>query len=311
MSRIGVKSISLASIWQPLGFKKDVLFFDKIKISQVLLSGAFSVAFEFLKQDKSLDASQVERNLKEIDYLLGIDVVQLSKVGELPILTDPSAEESQAFFDVIEAGAKMEEILSKKRKREADYDQALKYALGYSDLYTRVESLSLSKQDNSHTYFPLLTQPTSFKKGEDVVFKFVFEQIPMPDDKADWKKVLEFRSDPDTKMKYYALMSWITNVSKEDLTATQLSEKFQWLYREYKNQYEIHKLEYQMTCWESIFVSTAELIGSWQTPSLASVLTSFYKVRKEHINLLKAEKSFIGRELAFISKAQNSFSKKM
>lgn len=129
----------------------------------------------------------------------------------------------------------------------------------------------------------------------------------MPADTVSWEQIMDFKADLDSKAKYYALINWINETSKSNLSFSEIEDKFKYLYHEYCQLYERHKMATKFNNIEVLITGAIDIISNIATARAGSLLSTLYKIKKENLQLLKDERSFSGRELAYIHKVNNTF----
>jgi hypothetical protein len=96
-----------------------------------------------------------------------------------------------------------------------------------SDAITRLISLLLQDRYEHLEVYPLLAKPpeeykTTKKEG---VLNFVLSKIPQPAESVSWEQLMDFKADPDTMNKYYALIKWVNTMSHKDSSSHELMDE--------------------------------------------------------------------------------------
>jgi hypothetical protein len=71
--------------------------------------------------------------------------------------------------------------------------------------------------------------PELAAKGKSDAIKIVLRSLPLPDEKTPWEQILEYRNDPDSRQKFFALRNWMSDVARSNLTPIEIGEKFNFL----------------------------------------------------------------------------------
>ena len=75
------------------------------------------------------------------------------------------------------------------------------------------------------------------------VYQVVLRNLPIPDDTTSFEQIIDFRNDAESREKIIALKNWINEMSKGNLSASELDDKLQYLANEYKRYTKLHKMK--------------------------------------------------------------------
>jgi hypothetical protein len=309
MGRIGIKSIAMQDLTHPISLKRDILFFDKIQTEISLFEKASMFANEIVSHPKIHGGRKkiYEGNIKDIHFLRKRGLLEFSKPTGISgkNLTDED-------IDLLKPALEYEKtinLLNDNVRPLTDEEtvDVMEFYIKFPSFFARTQALALSKEDNTNTYIPLIRDDQCFKTGKESVIRFVLKQLPEPAENVEWQHILEFKSDPNTASRYFALLKWINDISKRNLSAIEFEDEFMSLYTDYCQQYKLHKMESKLNLLETLVVGVTDVLGRFETPQLTSLVSSYLNYRKQGINLLKAEASMPGRELAYIYKANERF----
>jgi len=87
------------------------------------------------------------------------------------------------------------------------------------------------------------------------------------------------------------------------LTGNEIEEKYKELFFEYTDRFRIHKMKHKAGILE-IVATVATKIATLKFDEASNAL---FSIIKKEVNLLEAESSFPGREIAYIHKAKETF----
>jgi hypothetical protein len=144
---------------------------------------------------------------------------------------------------------------------------------------------------------PELSQGTG--SIEDVI-EITINQLPIPDDSTSWEQIIDFRNDPDTETKFRRFRVWMNKIARANLTPLEVEQELEWMLDEYRQHMELHKMKTNTSALETILVSLGDR-------KFGDIVKGFFSVKHKQIALLEAEAKAPGREIAFISKAQETF----
>src|SRR5260221_12380978 len=164
----------------------------------------------------------------------------------------------------------------------------------------RIDALMLSARYNIEC-FPIIFSTNSIRQQEkkENVFQFLLNEIPEPDDSTPWEQIIDFRSDEDTRLKYLALINWVNEVAKTNLSVNEIKDKYEYLYLDYKTGYERHKIKSTLSTLEIIAVAGTAFFTN-NVPIALTLVSNFLKIGMSTMNLLKEEGNLPGKEIAYI-----------
>ena len=144
-----------------------------------------------------------------------------------------------------------------------------------------------------------MNRQIEFNNVKSDTLHFVLSGIPDPDHTVSFEQLFDFKNDPDTQKKFYRLMSWINEVSKGQLTINEIEDKYKELLFEYSERLRIHKMKNNLSNLEIITTIGAQLT----TLKFDEINKTILSIKRRELNLMEAETSFPGKELAYIHKA--------
>ncbi len=129
-----------------------------------------------------------------------------------------------------------------------------------------------------------------------------------------WEQIKDFRSDPTSRSKFFALKDWINEVASMNPPCTEVEDKLKARIADYETHMKVHKLKRKLdtlkiiACAEVGFLTTAKLTG-WGTLMTAAgmIVTPFFTIKQQQVKLLEAEQKGPGREIAYIVKSRETF----
>jgi hypothetical protein len=144
---------------------------------------------------------------------------------------------------------------------------------------------------------PELPRPSG---GVEEVIKVAINHLPIPDDSTSWEQIIDFRNDPDTGVKFRRFRHWMNEIAKSTMTPIEIEQKLEYLLDEYQQHMEHHRMKTNASTLETILVSLGDR-------KFGDIAKSLFSVRHRKLALLEGELKSPGREIAFISKAQETF----
>jgi hypothetical protein len=313
MNKTAVISISYQDLINPLFFKKNLLLFDKLVVVKETLEIARQLV-DLRYRSKSFDDTNYLFNNQIIDSLEREGLLEFAKVNE-PLSVDLKKYAGKSEEELDAVAVELKKITSEAKKlhdeirllveKKSLVDIIPDLATTFPSNFVRLISIQLNFK--GFEAYPLFHKETSYENmgKKEAVLKFVLKQLPDPDDNISLDNLLEFRKDPDTLAKYYALIKWVNEVAKKDFNIHEIQDEYRYLYHQYRQHFKIHNIKSKQVILE-IFVTGAIDAFCGQL-SVGNVSTSLFNLWKHHLNLLEAETNFAGREIAYIHKTEKAF----
>jgi len=314
MSKQGVIGIDYRDIINPIPFKKKLLLFDKLIVAEETLEIA-RLLVSLRARGTNFDDTNYNFNNQTIDFLGNEGFLEFAKIDNKPIIGDFAPYESKTKEELETVLREIKKITSESENLRDKLKSLVEkrniweiipdLATTFSSNFPRLISLKLNF--NGLESYPLFTKDPLYENigKKETVLKFILNQLPEPDDSVSFDRLLDFRKDPNTLKKYYALVRWVNEVAKKDFNLHEIQEEYKHLYYEYDDQFKIHNIKSKRGVLE-IIVTTAIDVLSGQL-SAGGVSTSFFSLWNHSLNLLEAESNFTGKEIAYIHKAEKSF----
>lgn len=175
------------------------------------------------------------------------------------------------------------------------------------DVILRQKAYTLSTI-NSGEYYPILKADPisdSSEKKSDVI-KFILKDLPVPDPNTPWEQIIDFRKDDETRGRYLALINWVNEVSRSELSMNEISEKYDYLYHEYRQAYNRHKISSGLGVVE-ILAACGTAIASGNVGLIPGLVNNLFKIGTFSMNMLKEEGKIPGREISYMYHSKNVF----
>jgi hypothetical protein len=149
----------------------------------------------------------------------------------------------------------------------------------------------------------------SLDDGSKTVLQVVLNQIPLPDDSTPWEAIIEWRNDPDARKQLRRLKRWMRKIATESESPTLIQEELLYLLDEYNDHLTRHKLKTTTSVLQSLLSTTAEIAGNLASFKWGTAVENLFILRKRRIDLLEAEHTAPGREVAYIANITQAFKK--
>lgn len=139
------------------------------------------------------------------------------------------------------------------------------------------------------------------------VIDIVLDQLPMPSELTPWEAILDFRADTEAQGYLQGLKVWMSEIARQELTATEAREKLDWLLFQHQQHMKAHKLAYQWGTLGGAFVATAEILEDLVKFKWGKAVGAVVSIVDRRLELMKAELANPAKEISYIVKAQEQF----
>ncbi|HLJ90838.1 MAG TPA: hypothetical protein VKZ53_28800 [Candidatus Angelobacter sp.] len=141
------------------------------------------------------------------------------------------------------------------------------------------------------------------------VLDIVLNNFPLVPANTPWEQLLDFRSDPDARHKRLALYRWISQIAKGERSYAEIQEELEWLLMEYEQHMQLHGLKAVKGFLQTLLSLGAGTLESLFKLKLSELVKLPFVFQERKIALLEAERNAPGRELAYLVKVHDSFTR--
>lgn len=304
---VGVTSV--ASVGNISKLKQELLMFDRLTFSDDSFLSAFlrgkGMAYNANELEWLLEEGLIFKYVPKLNKRLERDSKYkqyLRLIGAIDEQIDKSFKESE---------------LSSRRLDLPGTDISIpritlpKHIGQFRDeIFCRLKAYQLQRLESLQAY-PLFYESAYTNKvsipRKTKVIQISLGFLPKPDESTPWEKILDYRADPDSKGKFFALRNWMNEIARSDIDPREIEEKLEWLIYDYQRHLDLHRLKSTMGNFETIVVTTADILENLTKMRWGKLAQSFFSIRKRKIALLEAELTSPGAEVAYIVKTQGSF----
>ena len=291
---------------EPLPFKRLSLLFDKIYIRDKIFSP------EVLKynKDEYFEShgefwQSVFTNLKEVEYLTEKNILSIYE-GDYTYGVEES-EKKQLTEIFKNVSPDYRKVMTGGFSDISSHSLTDKIFAESTSISARVDALMLANRHDIECFPVVFSTNLVQQEGKkENIFQFLLNDIPEPNDSTSWEQIIDFRSDEDTRLKYLAMINWVNEVAKSNLSVSELKDKYEYLYLDYKRGYERHKIKSTFSTLE-IIAATGIAFITPNIPMALNLASNFFKIGTLTMNLLKEEDSLPGKEIAYIYHANKEF----
>ena len=303
METIGVTTIDPWFVLDDEPLIKDLFYFDKL----VYYTGKIETLEKFCKTLPNGENKFVEK-IKEIE--------RLEKFGLISEFTEDSflyelltSDDDQAKHYAFKSFELAVEFSTNDKPFNDVFLDFLERFREVGQLRSRTYSIILNGK-NQNTYTPIIRNDFyNFSIGEfnstTTVLTVLLKRFPMITNEIEIEKFIDFKNDPETKLKLNRLKDWVIDISKKSYSGKEIEQKIDYLLQEYSNQLELHKLRYKLGVIETLVTTTLGILENLVKVNFSKAAKVIFDLKKQDINLLEAEQKTTGRELAYIYKLEN------
>jgi hypothetical protein len=307
--------------------KRWLLLFDEIVVDE--LDSAIRIA------------SDADYKTAELEWLAGQGLLRQRRFDELPPLKDQALQRvideangyyakrltrwislSKPNYDFL--GASMSEEASGSRQpglledvsdpreemRKAESKRMLLRAMsqeGSGFDRVKAQSAALRLRASGVDAVPLHADPTFERKDHLTdVLSILVPSMPIPEQDTPWEKIIDFRSDQQSRDKFVRFRRWATELSTQPEEIGKLDEKLKWMIYDYAKHMEFYKMKTRQSLFEVLVSTSADLVLS-----LPKVLMGLAKpgfaLKKREYELMEADLHAPGKEIAYLYDARQSF----
>jgi hypothetical protein len=297
--------VAISGEWYPAFLKQRLLFFDRIGILNLAMYSNGSVFNTGIGQGL---ANELEFLLKRNVIFDALPYVPRYEEGE----QIPPEDTSDSFAFSLVNSAIQEELNNLGGNQELDeYLVMLESTL---QLRARLCAREIQRSRRIETS-ALISGPLIVPKGMKDLFRLplanitevVLSKIPMPSELTPWEAIFDFKSDEEAQGYLQGLKVWMSDLARQKLTATEASEKLDWLLFQHKKHLEMHKLSYRWGTLGGTFVAAAEILEDLAKIKWGKAAGAVVSIFDKRVELMKAELSNPAKEVSYIVKAQEQF----
>lgn len=139
----------------------------------------------------------------------------------------------------------------------------------------------------------------------DLATQIILKSVPTPPDGMPWQDLIAFRNDPETKSHLRRLRIWLRQRAAESTrTPAEWKDEIEELVHQYRSYMRVQHKKFGETTLSTILVAGADVVKNAAMLNFGEAAKSIFEIRTRRLDLTEAELAAPGRELAFLSKAQ-------
>lgn len=314
MKTIGVSVIDYIYVFGGITLKRDLLYFDKILFTKQFED------FIFENQEKGSFFQHNYRSLMQEFEAFGKHGL-VDEVDVVAYWADLQRNPDEWINDIhfIVYRDSLKTLLDRKNElHESDdsngdraWSRFTTENLANSHAASRAYSAYLNATQDDQ-FLPIIYGNENEARAEtksDVTatIKVVLKKFPILPEDIELDRLIDFKKNDDANLKLLRLRDWTTDITAKNLNEKELTQKLEYLLKEYTDQLDLYRMRYSTGLVETVIVNTLDLIGnavSFQWGKAAKVL---FDINRHDLILSDAEKKAVGKEVAYIHKANEAF----
>lgn len=150
-------------------------------------------------------------------------------------------------------------------------------------------------------------QAPIFEPGDDAVAQVVLKSVPLPNDGTPWEDILDYRNDPDSRIRFLRLKHWMNAAVTQSRSPRDLHDELQTLLAEYEDHMKLHRMKVRTGAIETFVTTTAEVLEGLVKVKWSDSARALFSFRRRRLQLLEAERQAPGRQLAYLAHIRGRF----
>jgi len=324
MEYSGIKTLNYSNINQ---LQKEFLYFDNIYFDPAIYENQSKLYSLFFERTNQIDKLQSVINTdSEIDYLVKNNVIKevsfddlleelIRKLDDTKFDPKNKLDEYQlTFFNDLEFIVKYiqdleeEYTLNLNKKDTGTFARIIGIREMKYQLLVRMNSKLLpALRETNEVFTPIVNDMIPFQNKSickrNEVIDIVINKFPAPEGDVSWEQIIDFKNDTDSRRKLLRLKNWAVKMGHSKYNALEIEQELEFLLREYEHRMKLQKLKYKTGNLELLITSGVEFIGNIISFQWGKAAKALFDIRKREIDLLIGETKAPGKEIAYISKA--------
>ena len=180
---------------------------------------------------------------------------------------------------------------------------------GFAGVMVDIESRQLAAhlRTQNQNAVPLTSSWPQIDTPATEVIEIVVKELPIPGENHSFEDILAFRDEAHSQDLIPGLRVWMNEMGSGTLTQIEVSDKLEDLISRYEKALKLEKMSRDTGVVETIVVTTAEIAESLVKFRWTDMAKKLFEVRHKKIDLVKAEMTAPGHEVAYIVKARERF----
>jgi hypothetical protein len=135
----------------------------------------------------------------------------------------------------------------------------------------------------------------------------ILRQFPSIDPATPWEALVDFKLDPESRLKYLALRDWITEQAYSEKTLNESIEKLEHLLHTYESHLSSHRLKYKVGTLRVVLTYAASIAENALKLKLAKLTETVFDWLQGSAEFMRDNRDLPGKEVAYISEVKVQF----
>jgi hypothetical protein len=315
--------------------KRDILLFDSIYVDPVELNTVFRRVCSEVRDDLSMlkdksliqtyhewsEPPEIDGNFirfrltpleQKANYLWDIfKVVQ-------GCLVAMATDSPPLFLDDNEASLRIMSAMNNMGTEKASqlyfdigkltHDFQTRFHAEYLQKHRALDVIpSLDKSAPESDYLDFKLEGNTDGNPKHGVVNICLDFLPFPDLSASWDDLIEYRNDDEVRKNYLALRKWLRKMAEQPASFNELREKVEYLILERESHLKLRELKINTGSLETVLTVGAGVLENIAKLNLSSAVKALFTLTHRKIELLEAEQSAPGKDIAYITSIRKRF----
>jgi hypothetical protein len=306
MKTVGIITIDPWTAFDDKSIMRELYYFDELVYSissKPLLEKFSSITPSFSENFKT--------NIAQIERLENAGLIT-EYPSEKLIIDIQKHNEEQAYNLLNKSLSISKDFLKTPKPKNIGTEYFANFLDGareQAQLQSRIKSIILNKKSDN-LYSPVFKSIYSnstelMNEKTSTVLNVVMKKFPDISKNVEIEKFIEFKQDPETKLKLSRLRNWVLEISQKQYNHKEIEQKIDYLLSEYSNQLELHKIKYEMNTLQTLVVTSLEVLENALQLKFSKAAKVMFDLKKQDITLMESEQKFTGNALALVHKIKN------
>lgn len=307
-------------------FKRELCLYDKLLVDMNEVEETLSIFYdideeskylatsiqadlEYLTDEKVVEHVSVEESLPTYDSFFAINTVEVSDFvfNESVLMQIPEIILGKDFLDKKEyTQEEFVEYFRIKQNllefRTRNFCPILELTNNYGKVTPIVDSFVINH------FHKMFGHDTPINLTKHNIFNILIRNVPMIDQTEDIERITEFKKDPKSHSQILALRKWINEMSvNNDLDIEVIENEIKYLLDQYKNHMKVNNIKYKLGMYDIILKPPLDIVENLVKFNLSAIPKSVMSFKEKQLSLFEAELNCSGRELAYISRLNETF----
>ncbi len=301
--------------------KRDLLFFDRfyydpylLKLQLKLLENVAHLVnhkTDLLNRIQTtveyFEAKKLLNSFSLLDFKAGkIKLLSLDKAKIKQIVSEVSAYD-KVHDDFIHRYNSVVKLLRVNRTSGfLKYINLLDEFNHFADHHVRLTSCLVQNSIRNVSVTPIIDNAGQINNSRETdVVHLIINNLPIPNEIVPYDEILDFKQS--NQRVYLGLIRWINQVIRSDMKLQEIEDELLYYILEFQNALELEKASYRLSTLEVILKLPIEIVEHMIKINWSKIPGSLISIRKNRIDLLKAESKLPGREVAYITLANEKY----